>query len=70
MGGGGVGGVGGGSGGGGSGGGGVEPESHYPQWRRIHKPIERPYALLESLSKLVDACLVRTFSVGSSTWSV
>ncbi|XP_046643295.1 myotubularin-related protein 9-like [Daphnia pulicaria] len=37
--------------------GGFETESHYPQWRRIHKPIERLQSLLESLSKLVEACL-------------
>ncbi|KAK4029192.1 myotubularin-related protein 9 isoform X1 [Daphnia magna] len=37
--------------------GGFEIESHYPQWRRIHKPIERLQSLLESLSKLVEACL-------------
>lgn len=34
--------------------GGFEIESHYPQWRRIHKPIERLQSLLESLSKLVE----------------
>lgn len=36
---------------------GFETESHYPQWRRIHKPIERLNSLLESLSKLAEACL-------------
>ncbi len=34
--------------------GGFETESHYPQWRRIHKPIERLQSLLESLAKLVE----------------
>uniref|UniRef100_A0A8C8B0Y3 Myotubularin-related protein 9 n=1 Tax=Otus sunia TaxID=257818 RepID=A0A8C8B0Y3_9STRI len=33
-------------------GGGFEQEAHYPQWRRIHKCIER----CESLIKLVEAC--------------
>lgn len=37
-------------------GGGVEPEVHYPLWRRIHKPIDRHSSLLNSLSKLVEAC--------------
>ncbi|CAH1247888.1 MTMR9 [Branchiostoma lanceolatum] len=37
-------------------GGGVEPEVHYPQWRRIHKPIERWNALQDSLVRLVEAC--------------
>ncbi|XP_077990034.1 myotubularin-related protein 9-like [Glandiceps talaboti] len=37
-------------------GGGVEPEAHYPQWRKIHKSIDRFYVLQESLVKLIDAC--------------
>lgn len=37
-------------------GGGVEPEMHYPMWRRIHKPIDRHSTLLDSLAKLVEAC--------------
>ncbi|XP_077487066.1 myotubularin-related protein 9 isoform X2 [Amblyomma americanum] len=36
-------------------GGGCEPEVHYPMWTRLHKPIERHTALLESLSKVVEA---------------
>ena len=36
---------------------GFEIESHYPQWRRIHKPIERRNSLLDSLSKLIEGCL-------------
>ncbi|XP_037502989.2 myotubularin-related protein 9, partial [Rhipicephalus sanguineus] len=35
-------------------GGGCEPEVHYPMWTRLHKPIERYTALLESLSKVVE----------------
>lgn len=35
-------------------GGGFEMEMYYPQWRRIHKPIDRHYNLLESLAKLVE----------------
>lgn len=34
--------------------GGFETESHYPQWRRIHKPVERLNSLLDSLSKMVE----------------
>lgn len=37
-------------------GGGFELESNYPQWRRIHKTIERHNVLQESLIKLVEAC--------------
>lgn len=37
-------------------GGGFEQEASYPQWRRIHKPIERSNILQESLIKLVEAC--------------
>lgn len=36
-------------------GGGFEQEAHYPQWRRIHKCIERFNILQESLIKLVEA---------------
>ncbi|XP_061099970.1 myotubularin-related protein 9 [Conger conger] len=37
-------------------GGGFEQEANYPQWRRIHKAIERWNILQESLIKLVEAC--------------
>ncbi|KAF5906531.1 myotubularin-related protein 9, partial [Clarias magur] len=37
-------------------GGGFEQEANYPQWRRIHKAIERSNFLQESLIKLVEAC--------------
>ncbi|NWW74648.1 MTMR9 protein, partial [Climacteris rufus] len=37
-------------------GGGFEQEIHYPQWRRIHKCIERFNILQESFIKLVEAC--------------
>uniref|UniRef100_A0A8C9VL95 Myotubularin-related protein 9 n=1 Tax=Scleropages formosus TaxID=113540 RepID=A0A8C9VL95_SCLFO len=37
-------------------GGGFEQEASYPQWRRIHKAIERYNILQESLIKLVEAC--------------
>ncbi|XP_069831917.1 myotubularin-related protein 9 [Dendropsophus ebraccatus] len=37
-------------------GGGFEQEAYYPQWRRIHKAIERFNILQESLIKLVEAC--------------
>lgn len=32
-------------------GGGFEQEAHYPQWRRIHKAIERYTSLLSGISK-------------------
>lgn len=41
-------------------GGGTEPDGYYPQWRRIHKALDKisncSGALLESFSKLMDAC--------------
>ncbi|TKS76058.1 Myotubularin-related protein 9 [Collichthys lucidus] len=37
-------------------GGGFESEANYPQWRRIHKALERSNVLQESLIKLVEAC--------------
>ncbi|XP_071855548.1 myotubularin-related protein 9-like isoform X2 [Apostichopus japonicus] len=37
-------------------GGGFEIESHYPQWRRVHKPLEKHSTLQESLTKLLEAC--------------
>ncbi|KAI0223727.1 Myotubularin-related protein 9 [Lamellibrachia satsuma] len=36
-------------------GGGVEPEMHYPQWRRLHQQVERCNVLHESLIKLIEA---------------
>ncbi|XP_074600044.1 myotubularin-related protein 9-like isoform X2 [Brevipalpus obovatus] len=36
--------------------GGFEMEVHYPLWRRVHKPIDRHSTLLDSLSKLIEAC--------------
>ncbi|GFN86881.1 myotubularin-related protein 9 [Plakobranchus ocellatus] len=37
-------------------GGGFELEAHYPQWRRIHQPIERRTAFHDSLIKMIEAC--------------
>ncbi|KAK3607056.1 hypothetical protein CHS0354_015367 [Potamilus streckersoni] len=37
-------------------GGGYELEAHYPQWKRIHQPIERRQVFQESLIKLIEAC--------------
>lgn len=34
--------------------GGYELQAHYPQWRRLPKPIERHHVLLDSLSKIVE----------------
>ncbi|NXS37305.1 MTMR9 protein, partial [Pomatostomus ruficeps] len=38
------------------GGGGTEPKSSYPQWRRLHRALERGRPLQESFIKLVEAC--------------
>lgn len=35
-------------------GGGFEVEIHYPQWRRVSKPIERFTVLLDSLTRLIE----------------
>ena len=35
-------------------GGGFEHEMFYPQWRRIHRPIDRHHILLEGLTKLIE----------------
>lgn len=37
-------------------GGGIEPDAHYPQWKRMHCNLERPQSLSESYSKLSEAC--------------
>ncbi|KAM6314049.1 LOW QUALITY PROTEIN: myotubularin-related protein 9-like [Podargus strigoides] len=37
-------------------GGGTEPKSSYPQWRRLHRPLERGRPLQESFIKLMEAC--------------
>lgn len=37
-------------------GGGFEIEAHYPQWRRVNSALERHNVLLDSLSKIVEAC--------------
>ncbi|GFR98384.1 myotubularin-related protein 9 [Elysia marginata] len=37
-------------------GGGFELEAHYPQWRRIHQPIERRTSFHDSLIKMIEAC--------------
>ncbi|KAM4884808.1 myotubularin-related protein 9-like isoform 1-T1 [Sylvia borin] len=37
-------------------GGGTEPKSAYPQWRRLHRALERGRPLQESFSRLVEAC--------------
>lgn len=42
-------------------GGGYEPELHYPNWRRVHKPIDRHHVLLESLTKLMDGIVQNVF---------
>ncbi|UYV62109.1 MTMR9 [Cordylochernes scorpioides] len=38
-------------------GGGFEPDINYPMWKRTHKAIEGNFAQMESLSKLVEACI-------------
>ncbi|RLV87484.1 hypothetical protein DV515_00015655 [Chloebia gouldiae] len=37
-------------------GGGAEPKSSYPQWRRLHRALERGRPLQESFAKLAEAC--------------
>lgn len=56
-------------------GGGVEPESHYPQWKRVHQNIERYPALNDSIAKLTEASLDPELSMNawlskleSSSW--
>ncbi|NXY51968.1 MTMR9 protein, partial [Ceuthmochares aereus] len=47
-------------------GGGTEPKSSYPQWRRLHRPLERGRLLQESFTKLVEAC--NDASVSMDRW--
>ncbi|KAJ3633793.1 hypothetical protein MTP99_010718 [Tenebrio molitor] len=51
-------------------GGGTEPDAHYTQWKRVHKPLDKiakcDGSLLESLSKLIDAC--NDSSCSSDKW--
>ncbi|XP_063274802.1 myotubularin-related protein 9-like [Prinia subflava] len=37
-------------------GGGTEPKSCYPQWRRLHRALERGRPLQESFTRLAEAC--------------
>ena len=37
-------------------GGGIEPEAHYPQWKKMYCNLERPQAMMESYAKMVEAC--------------
>ena len=32
----------------------MEPESHYPQWKRVYQNIERYPALTDSIAKLTE----------------
>ena len=43
-------------------GGGVEPESHYPQWKRVHQNIERFPALNDSIAKLAEGTEFKSLS--------
>ncbi|KAK9504100.1 hypothetical protein O3M35_010517 [Rhynocoris fuscipes] len=47
-------------------GGGYEMEMHYPQWKRIHCSFEKQHNLLDSLSKLMEAC--NDVSLSSDKW--
>ncbi|KAK2146123.1 hypothetical protein LSH36_631g02047 [Paralvinella palmiformis] len=47
-------------------GGGVEPEVHYPQWRRIHQQIERYNVLHESIVKLIEVSV--DGNIGMDKW--
>ncbi|XP_072884374.1 myotubularin-related protein 9-like isoform X1 [Hemitrygon akajei] len=44
-------------------GGGWESKGNYPNWKRLHKPIDRGRVLQESLVKLVDACSDQSNSI-------
>ncbi|KAF7490996.1 Myotubularin-related protein 9 [Sarcoptes scabiei] len=44
-------------------GGGFELEINYPLWKRVHRPIDRHSTLLDSLSKLIDACNDSTLAI-------
>lgn len=46
-------------------GGGVEPESHYPQWKRVNQSIERYPALTDSIAKLLEASMDPNLSMNS-----
>lgn len=47
-------------------GGGTELDSAYPQWRKVHKSVPKTSDLLDSLSKLVEAC--NDVGCSSSSW--
>ena len=53
-------------------GGGVEPESHYPQWKRVHQNIERYPALNDSIAKLTEGtestcwCMCSSFNTNEA----
>ncbi|XP_045471939.1 myotubularin-related protein 9 [Harmonia axyridis] len=51
-------------------GGGTEPEGHYTQWKKVHKPMDKISkcngSLLDNLAKLIDACNDSTSS--SDKW--
>ena len=48
-------------------GGGVEPESHYPQWKREYQNIERYTALNDSIAKLAEGTFI-TYSISFLQW--
>uniref|UniRef100_A0A224XDV7 Putative phosphatidylinositol 3-phosphate 3-phosphatase myotubularin mtm1 n=1 Tax=Panstrongylus lignarius TaxID=156445 RepID=A0A224XDV7_9HEMI len=47
-------------------GGGFELEMHYPQWKRIHCTFDKQQNLLDSLTKLMEAC--NDVSLSSEKW--
>lgn len=36
----------------------MEPESHYPQWKRVNQGIERYPALIDSIAKLAEGMYI------------
>ncbi|XP_069079459.1 myotubularin-related protein 9-like isoform X1 [Pleurodeles waltl] len=44
-------------------GGGFESKANYPQWKRLHRPLERGRPLLESFIRLMEACNDPTLTV-------
>ncbi|XP_078536842.1 myotubularin-related protein 9-like isoform X3 [Lissotriton helveticus] len=44
-------------------GGGFESKANYPQWKRLHRPLERGRLLQESFTRLMEACNDPTLTV-------
>jgi len=51
-------------------GGGYELEAHYPQWRRIHQPIERRQQFHDSLIKMMEGTILILQKIMSSITTI